>query len=1035
MANGQITEVVSKEAYSQIEKLLNGLDDITNRVNKINANSRSATLPSQFAGNNKNIAQEFANIDKAREKSIATIEKQRLAELKLQQSREKAFDSYQLKLTKQQQAEAIAAQKAIQDSERQIKQKEKEFAKFERDFNKYEAQLKKKEIEEAKAAVSAQRSAEKQRLAEIKLQQAREKAFDDYEKRLERENAKLNAATSLYNKIQQKLNGLNAEHRDLAAKKQLGINLTDAEAKRYDFLGARITKYDTALKGVDASMGKYQRNVGNYASAFNPLSNSINQLTREMPAFANSVQTGFMAISNNLPIFFDSIQQIIVQNKELQAQGKPTQSVLKQIAGAVFSLGTALSVGVTLLTIYGKEIVEWAGSLLEGKKAMDASVESAKSLNTIRQESLKSIVQEKIQLQANLETAKDTTLSYKERKIAADKVLQQYPFWFEGLGREAILNGKVETAVRGVNAALLARAKAQAATTKITENQGRVIDLEEELRLEKQVLKQAEQRAKREAEIALQRIGGTTRESADLYYTSKSRAASDALATSKTRVAEIQEEINFLNATNNRLTGYTLEQTKAAIGLDAEATTQKKVKADEFVQAETNSRVAFERSISVLEERLSLMSKENSMYPFLATQLKIVKDAYEAMYGEQEKVNEETEKTIKYGTVDYYSDLINRLKEEQSAVATSTREYQLYGVAIQEAQDKLDALTGKQSDFLVKLKEQSKAMSDYLQTFVNDFAQQTGFNTLFKVLQNDIEGFGRSFKAEFEQLEKLKRDGNISDEEYAEATKELNKMRLQSFATTFSAIAEITQEVFNFISQNQRAQTEAALSELDMQQRVVERYAQTEEAKQQIQDQYDEKRREIRRREAQQEKQNAIFNAIINTAQGVTAAYAKGNIPLSVIIGALGAAQIALIASRQIPEFKDGVRGFGGGLAVVGDGGRSEIVRTPSGELWRTPNKDTLVNLPKGSDVFKSEMDFIRNSGTLLGGMPHVIGDMRSGASASEMREIMREAMAGSATYVSNFDKRGFTGYVVTAGGKSISHNNKMSFKAKTFKN
>src|SRR5690606_25274298 len=142
---------------------------------------------------------------------------------------------------------------------------------------------------------------------------------------------------------------------------------------------------------------------------------------------------GFMAISNNLPIFFDSIQQIIVQNKELQAQGKPTQSVLKQMAGAVFSLGTDLSVGVTLLPIYGKEIVEWAGSLLEGKKAMDASVESAKSLNTTRQESLKSIVQEKIQLQANLETAKDTTLSYKERKIAADKVLQQYPFWFEGL--------------------------------------------------------------------------------------------------------------------------------------------------------------------------------------------------------------------------------------------------------------------------------------------------------------------------------------------------------------------------------------------------------------------------------------------------------------------------------------------------------------------------------------------------------------------------------------------------------------------------
>jgi len=91
------------------------------------------------------------------------------------------------------------------------------------------------------------------------------------------------------------------------------------------YLSGRITKYDNTLKAVDASMGKYQRNVGNYAIAFNPLSNSINQLTRETPAFANSVQTGFMAISNNLPIFFDAMQQSIAQQKELQAQGQPSE--------------------------------------------------------------------------------------------------------------------------------------------------------------------------------------------------------------------------------------------------------------------------------------------------------------------------------------------------------------------------------------------------------------------------------------------------------------------------------------------------------------------------------------------------------------------------------------------------------------------------------------------------------------------------------------------------------------------------------------
>ena len=118
-------------------------------------------------------------------------------------------------------------------------------------------------------------------------------------------------------------------------------------------------------------MGKHQRNVGNYAGAFNPLSNSINQIGREMPAFANSMQTGFMAISNNLPIFFDAIQNVIAQNKKLQEQGKPTTSVLSQIASSLFSFQTLLTVGVTLLTVYGKEIVNWVSSSWGASEALD----------------------------------------------------------------------------------------------------------------------------------------------------------------------------------------------------------------------------------------------------------------------------------------------------------------------------------------------------------------------------------------------------------------------------------------------------------------------------------------------------------------------------------------------------------------------------------------------------------------------------------------------------------------------------------------
>ena len=115
---------------------------------------------------------------------------------------------------------------------------------------------------------------------------------------------------SRYARVNSWLNKLRAEYRDLAIKKELGLSLTEKEELRYSTLEKRIQTYDKALKGVDASMGIHNRNVGNYRSAFDGLGFSVAQLTREMPAFANSIGTGFMAISNNLPMLFDELQKI-----------------------------------------------------------------------------------------------------------------------------------------------------------------------------------------------------------------------------------------------------------------------------------------------------------------------------------------------------------------------------------------------------------------------------------------------------------------------------------------------------------------------------------------------------------------------------------------------------------------------------------------------------------------------------------------------------------------------------------------------------
>jgi len=164
------------------------------------------------------------------------------------------------------------------------------------------------------------KSAEQRRLAEIRLQQQREKAFDSFEKNAKKEQALLEKNASLYNKTQNQINTLTKAYNDLSVKKERYGNLTANEEMRLKTLQSVTEKYNGVLKTTDAQIGKNQRNVGNYASGYNALGNSINQLTREAPAFVNSINTGFMAISNNIPALTDAIKGIREQNRLLSAE-------------------------------------------------------------------------------------------------------------------------------------------------------------------------------------------------------------------------------------------------------------------------------------------------------------------------------------------------------------------------------------------------------------------------------------------------------------------------------------------------------------------------------------------------------------------------------------------------------------------------------------------------------------------------------------------------------------------------------------------
>ncbi len=78
------------------------------------------------------------------------------------------------------------------------------------------------------------------------------------------------------------------------------------------------------------------------------------------------------------------------------------------------------------------------------------------------------------------------------------------------------------------------------------------------------------------------------------------------------------------------------------------------------------------------------------------------------------------------------------------------------------------------------------------------------------------------------------------------------------------------------------------------------------------------KEKELKTEQAKKEKNAAIIKAIINTAVGVTGSLAQGGvlgIVMAAITGVLGAIEIALIASKPVPEFKKGglVRNYANG--------------------------------------------------------------------------------------------------------------------------
>ena len=294
------------------------------------------------------------------------------------------------------------------------------------------------------------------------------------------------------------------------------------QTKSVDNLNKGLGGTPAKIKEIDNATGQTTKGVNKLTSSFNPLSNSVAQLAREVPAFTYSAQTGFMAISNNLPIFFDALKQASNQQKIMKAEavefaaaqkalayeqaissgasvkqatalGKQAEaqalansqsnkapSVLKQVGSAVFSWNTLLMLGVTILTVYGDKIWEWGKSMLKASSSADTLKKVTSDLNEAMKEGHKNASKELTDLELSIRKLKDESQTREQRLSTAVKMQKMYPEIFGNMKAERMLVEDLSKKYIVLKDSIIAAAMADATRNKIAEATSEFMDKEKE---------------------------------------------------------------------------------------------------------------------------------------------------------------------------------------------------------------------------------------------------------------------------------------------------------------------------------------------------------------------------------------------------------------------------------------------------------------------------------------------------------------------------------------------------------------------------
>ena len=364
-----------------------------------------------------------------------------------------------------------------------------------------------------------------------------------------------------------------------------------------------------------------------------------------------------------------------------------------------------------------------------------------------------------------------------------------------------------------------------------------------------------------------------------------------------------------------------------------------------------------------------------------ANQEALIREKMEAEFTKITNEGAEARKDIIKQEAQDRIDAIQSIMSDQNMRIDESEQLQMQGAQI-EYTTNLDAAGGNgrkaakaTEEYNKKVKEiQDKADLDRLKS-AQDVAQQIFDETVRGAeeglfAEEDVAEAERNLqKATFDYKKELN-DQDLENykensDKKVQKAKEREAQIRAAISATFDAAKEIAGSLFELSLSRLEAESEANQEWADEQTERVEKMEesgaiskeQAEARKEAIRQKSEEKEKEIATKQAKIKKQQSIFNIIVDTASAIMAAWSYGPIVgaiLTALIAATSAVQLATVMAEPIPQYAKGTQDHPGGLAVVGDAGRSEIVRTPGGGMYKTPATDTLVSLPKHSVVYPS---------------------------------------------------------------------------------